>query len=102
MRAEQPCVRMDPAQDQPRTEGIGQGAVLMNHGNELEQLATVLKINIIMFEGEINQIKDQKHRIDLIQTLDKAKYYMLKMYDSFDNLNQWLTAFGVDGNAQNP
>ena len=30
LRAEQPCVRMDPAQDQPRTEGIGQGAVLMD------------------------------------------------------------------------
>ena len=29
LRAEQPCVRMDPAEDQPRTEGIGQGVILM-------------------------------------------------------------------------
>jgi len=93
---------MDPAQDQPRTEGIGQGAVLMNHDPELEKLATVLKISLIAFESEINQIADQKHRTDLIQTLDKAKHYMLKMYDSLDNVNQWLKAFGVDGNAQNP
>lgn len=31
MRTEQPRLRLDPAQDQPRTEGIGQGAILMNY-----------------------------------------------------------------------
>ena len=38
LRAEQPCVRMDPTQDQPRTEGIGQGAVLMLEYQDIIEL----------------------------------------------------------------
>lgn len=36
MRTEQPCLRLDPAHDQPRTEGIGQGVVLMLYKVDLD------------------------------------------------------------------
>lgn len=71
----------------------------MNHDNELMQLGTDLAIVLIMFENEIDRIKDGKKRTALIQEYDKAKHFMLKMTKCFDDMNCWFTAFGVDGDA---
>ena len=74
----------------------------MNHDNELKVLALALKLVLAQYDAEIAQIKDPKHRPGVIQEFEKAQHYMIKMAKIMDDLNQWFTAFGVDGNAQNP
>ena len=88
---------MDPTQDQSGTEGIGQGAVLMNHDNDLKVLGLALKLVLAQYDAEIAQIKDPKHRIGVIQEFEKAQHYMIKMTKAFDDLNSWFTAFGLEG-----
>lgn len=80
-------------------EGIGQGAVLMNHYDDLVVLELALKIVLSKYEAEITAIKDHKHRTELIQEFDKARHYMHKMAKYLNDMNCWFTAFGVDGDG---
>ena len=71
----------------------------MNHDNDLKVLSLALKLVLSQYDAEICKITDPKHRNEVIQEFEKAQHYMLKMTQCFDDLNQWFTAFGVDGNA---
>ena len=73
---------------------------MMNHDTELKYLGKVLKIVLTQFDLEIDEIKDPKHRREVVQEFEKAQHYMIKMTMCLDDLNTWLTAFGVDGNAK--
>ena len=66
----------------------------MNHDQELMDVGVSLKILLAGYEIEIRKIEDSRHRPEIIQELDKAKHYMLKMSEHLDDLNRWFTAFG--------
>ena len=68
----------------------------MNHDGELRVLGAALKIVLVKFETDIDNIKDWKHRIEQKQNFDKMKHWMLKMSEELDYLNKWLTEFGGD------
>ena len=75
----------------------------MNHDSELQMLGMMLKVVLAKYNAEIAQITDSKHRSEVIQEFDKAQHYMIKMTTVLEYLNQWFTAFGVDGDAaKNP
>ena len=71
----------------------------MNHDCDLQILGLALKLVLSQYDAEISQINDPKHRSGVVQEFDKAQHYMIKMTQCFDDLNQWFTAFGVKGNA---
>ena len=66
----------------------------MNHDNELRILGHALKFVLVCFDADINEIKDPKHQIEVKQEFEKAQHWMIKMSQTFDDLNTWLTAFG--------
>lgn len=66
----------------------------MNHDDELMEVGISLKILLAGYEVEIKKINDSRHRSEIVQDLDKAKHYMLKMSEYLDDLNKWFTAFG--------
>ena len=71
----------------------------MNHDGDLKVLSLALKLVLSQYDAEISQIKDAKHRTGVIQEFEKAQHYMLKMSKCLDDLNEWFSAFGVDGNG---
>ena len=75
--------------------------MMMNHDGELKVLGLVLKLVLSKYDAEIGLINDPKHRTGVIQEYEKAQHYMIKMTKCLDDLNEWFTAFGADGNAQN-
>ena len=66
----------------------------MNHDNELRILGQALKFVLVCFDADINKIKDPTHQIEVKQEFEKAQHWMIKMSQTFDDLNTWLTAFG--------
>ena len=72
----------------------------MNHDNELRILGLALKLVLSQYDAEISMIKDPKHRSGVIQEFEKAQHFMIKMTQSFDDLNQWFTAFGAPEEKQ--
>lgn len=66
----------------------------MNHDQELMDVGVSLKILMVGYELEIRKLNDTKHRTEIIQEFDKAKHFMMKMSEYFDDLNSWFTAFG--------
>ena len=87
---------------EPWTEGIGQGVVLMNHIEDLRALSSAYQRVINGFIEDVDAINDPKHRIEKNQELDKIIHYFHLVSEYVRDLNTWLTAFGVDGNAKNP
>ena len=68
----------------------------MNHDNELRILGLALKIVLIGLDDDIGKIKDPKHQCMIRQQFEKAQHWMIKMTETFDDLNEWLTAFGPE------
>ena len=81
-------MRMDPAQDQPRTEGIGQGVVLMNHETELKILEMqfiavkeILKSEVIFAAPELRVIIYEDLRM-----LEKKMDFILMRMESISTV----------------
>lgn len=72
----------------------------MNHDGELKVLGMALKRTIRAFTEDIGDIHSAKHRSEQIRELEKAVHYMLKMSEKFDDINEWLTAFGPGSEYQ--
>lgn len=68
----------------------------MNHDNELRLLGLSLKIVLAQIDADISKIQDPKHQVMMKQQLEKAQHWMIKMTETFDDLNEWLTAFGPE------
>ena len=66
----------------------------MNHDNELRILGLSLKLVLAAIDADIANIKNPKHQIEVKQEFEKAQHWMVKMSQTFDDLNTWLTAFG--------
>lgn len=66
----------------------------MNHDNELRILGLSLKLILAAIDADIANIKDPKHQCMVRQQFEKAQHWMIKMTETFDDLNEWLTAFG--------
>ena len=66
----------------------------MNHDKELRTLGFILKLVLIKFDHDIANIKDPKHQVAVKQEFEKAQHWMVKMTETLDDLNTWLTAFG--------
>lgn len=69
----------------------------MNHDKDLKFLGLTLMVVLAHFDRDISKIKDPRHLCAVRQEFDKAQHFMLKMSQSFDDLNTWLTAFGPKG-----
>ena len=72
----------------------------MNHDGELKVLGMALKRTIKAFDSDVCDIRSAKHRTEQKQELDKAIYYMIKMSEKLDDINEWLTAFGPGSDYQ--
>ena len=73
----------------------------MNHDEILIKMGSAYKAMILEFIEELDQIKNPKHQVQIRQEFEKARHYYEKFADKMVDVNEWLTAFGVDGNAQN-
>ena len=75
----------------------------MNHNEEINRFALAYADLALSLIIDIQSIKNTKHRIEKKQELEKINHYLRKVGLIIDDLNEWLTAFGVDGNAaENP
>lgn len=66
----------------------------MNHDKELIKLSWPLKMVSMAFANDILEIKDPRHRIEMQQKYDKFIHWAIKMTETLDDMNEWLTAFG--------
>lgn len=57
---------------------------------------TYVKESISLQRKEILKISDPRHRTDLLQQLDKARYWALKWAEESYDINRWLNEFGPD------
>jgi len=71
----------------------------MNHADNLKKFGNAYVDLIKGFNEDIGSISDHKHRIDKQQDLDIIIHFVYRASIIIHDLNEWLTAFGVNGNA---